>query len=214
MNCLENQRASFVTKTRKLNIPRRSVLRLPFVLFFLFAVSSAWAVDPSRHISQYAHSAWRIQEGVFSGAPRAITQTTDGYLWIGTETGLLRFDGVRFVPWTPPDGKHLPSSFVSSLLAARDGSLWIGMEGGLSHWDNQHLTSYLIKTGRSSIPLLKTAMEPSGSCVPEEAIRTEVSARSSAQACGVMARQMDSQQVPTARDALRSRDSLGNLLDR
>jgi ligand-binding sensor domain-containing protein len=113
-------------------------------LLFLFAVSSLWAVDPSRHISQYAHTTWRIQDGVFSGAPHAITQTTDGYLWIGTEAGLLRFDGVRFVPWTSPDGTHLPSSYVSSLLGARDGSLWIGMEGGLSHWDNQHLTSYLI----------------------------------------------------------------------
>ncbi len=141
MNCLENQRASFATKTRKLNI-RRS-FSVFFLLCFL-AVSSAWAVDPSRHISQYAHTAWRIRDGVFSGAPRAITQTTDGYLWIGTETGLLRFDGVRFVPWTPPDGTHLPSSYISSLWGARDGSLWIGMEGGLSHWDKQHLTTYLI----------------------------------------------------------------------
>jgi len=72
----------------------------------------------------------------------------DGYLWIGTQAGLLRFDGVRFVPWTPPDGKHLPSSNVTSLLGARDGSLWIGMEGGLSHWDNRELTNYLIEPER------------------------------------------------------------------
>jgi len=74
-----------------------------------------------------------------------ISQTTDGYLWIGTRAGLVRFDGVRFVSWTPPDGQHLPSSNVTSLLGARDGSLWIGMEGGLSRWDKQHLTNYLIK---------------------------------------------------------------------
>jgi signal transduction histidine kinase/ligand-binding sensor domain-containing protein len=138
---LENQRASFVTKTKKLSVPWS--FPVCFLLCFL-AVSSAWAVNPSLHISQYAHTAWRIQDGVFSGAPNAITQTTDGYLWIGTETGLLRFDGVRFVPWTPPDGTHLPSSYISSLWGARDGSLWIGMEGGLSHWDKQHLTTYLI----------------------------------------------------------------------
>jgi signal transduction histidine kinase/ligand-binding sensor domain-containing protein len=112
------------------------------------AVSPVWAVDPARHISQYAHTAWRIQDGVFSGAPNVISQTTDGYLWIGTQAGLVRFDGVRFVPWTPPDGNHLPSSNVISLLGARDGSLWIGMEGGLSHWDNGHLTNYLIKPER------------------------------------------------------------------
>jgi ligand-binding sensor domain-containing protein len=107
-------------------------------------VTSVWAVDPSRHISQYAHTAWRIQDGVFSGSPNAISQTTDGYLWIGTQAGLVRFDGARFVPWTPPDGQHLPSSNVTSLLGARDGSLWIGMEGGLSRWDKRDLTSYLI----------------------------------------------------------------------
>jgi ligand-binding sensor domain-containing protein len=111
-------------------------------------MSSAWAVDPTRHISQYAHTAWRIQDGVFSGTPNAISQTTDGYLWIGTQAGLVRFDGVRFVPWIPPDGKHLPSSNVTSLLGARDGSLWIGMEGGLSHWDNRDLNPYLIEPTR------------------------------------------------------------------
>src|SRR6202162_1081984 len=122
---------------------------VPFCLgLLLLGVNPANALDPERPISQYAHTVWRIEDGVFSGAPHAITQTTDGYLWIGTEAGLVRFDGVQFVPWTPPDGNHLPSSNVISLLGARDGSLWIGMEGGLSHWDNQHLTNYLIKPER------------------------------------------------------------------
>jgi ligand-binding sensor domain-containing protein len=142
---LEKRRADSAPKADRSNIPRWHFLCL---LLFLFAVSSVWAVDPSRHISQYAHTAWRIQDGVFRGAPHAITQTTDGYLWIGTQAGLLRFDGVRFVPWTPPDGQHLPSSNVISLLGARDGSLWIGMEGGLSHWDNRDLTNYLIEPTR------------------------------------------------------------------
>jgi ligand-binding sensor domain-containing protein len=139
---LEEVSANFTSKAKALNIPRS--VRIYF-LFFVLAESSVWAVDPTRHISQYAHTAWRIQDGVFRGAPKAITQTTDGYLWIGTRSGLLRFDGVRFVPWTSPDGKNLPSYNVGSLLGARDGSLWIGMEGGLSHWDKQHLTNYLLK---------------------------------------------------------------------
>jgi signal transduction histidine kinase/ligand-binding sensor domain-containing protein len=116
-------------------------------LLFLFAVNQIWAVDSYRHISQYGHTAWRIQDGVLTGAAVAVTQTTDGYLWIGTRAGLVRFDGVRFAPWASPDGTHLPSSEVASLLGARDGSLWIGMEGGLSHWDGQHLTNYFIKRG-------------------------------------------------------------------
>jgi ligand-binding sensor domain-containing protein len=85
------------------------------------------ALDPSRRISQYAHSAWRTQDGVFSGSPIVITQTTDGYLWIGTNIGLTRFDGVRFASWRPSAGKRLLDSRIFSLLGARDGSLWIGI---------------------------------------------------------------------------------------
>jgi hypothetical protein len=105
-------------------------------------------VDPDRRISQYAHAAWRMRDGVFAGAPTAITQTTDGYVWIGTLGGLLRFDGVRFVRWTPPAGGHLPTTAVISLLGATDGSLWIGTAGGLAQWKNGNLLNFPETAGR------------------------------------------------------------------
>src|SRR5260370_13814819 len=142
---LKKCRAVSAPKAEGSNIPRWHFLSL---LLLLFSVNSVWAVDPSLHISQYAHTAWRLQDGVFNGAPNAITQTADGYLWIGTQAGLLRFDGVRFVQWTPPDGKHLPSSNVTALLGARGGSLWIGREGGLIHCDNLAVTNYLVEPPR------------------------------------------------------------------
>jgi signal transduction histidine kinase/ligand-binding sensor domain-containing protein len=108
---------------------------------------TAWAVDPDRQISQYGHTAWRIQDGVFNGAPNAIAQTTDGYLWIGTQNGLIRFDGVRFVPWVPLKGKLL-SGGIFSLLAGTDGSLWIGTSTNLAHLQNGNLTNYLNADGR------------------------------------------------------------------
>lgn len=114
--------------------------QLYFLLFFA-AVSSIWALDPNRQISQYAHTAWRIQDGFFS-APNAITQTTDGYIWIGTLNGLVRFDGVRFVPWTAPKGQSLPDMRITSLLGAHDGSLWIGTTAGLSHLKDGELVNY------------------------------------------------------------------------
>jgi signal transduction histidine kinase/ligand-binding sensor domain-containing protein len=92
---------------------------------------SAGALDPSRQVTQYAHTAWRIQDGFFRGTPQAITQTLNGYLWIGTEAGLVRFDGVRFVSWTAKNGQHLPSARIHAVLGARDGSLWIGTSRGL-----------------------------------------------------------------------------------
>ena len=102
MNAPGVQHAGLATTAEAWNVSRSVSF---FFLFLFFALSSAWGVDSSRHISQYGHTAWRIQDGVFSGAPNAIAQTTDGYLWIGTQNGLIRFDGVRFVPWVPLKGK-------------------------------------------------------------------------------------------------------------
>jgi signal transduction histidine kinase/ligand-binding sensor domain-containing protein len=118
-----------------------------FCLYAVLLCAPAVALDPSRQISQYAHTAWRIQDGVFSGTPHAITQTTDGYLWIGTEDGLVRFDGVRFVPWIAPDGKRLPSPRIYSLLGGSDGSLWIGTRIGLARWKNEELVDYSTTPG-------------------------------------------------------------------
>jgi signal transduction histidine kinase/ligand-binding sensor domain-containing protein len=101
----------------------------------------ASALNPSLDINQYAHKAWTVREGFFTGAVNSIAQTPDGYLWLGTEFGLLRFDGVRPTPWDPPAGEHLPSSDIRRLLAARDGRLWIGTPEGLASWKDGKLTS-------------------------------------------------------------------------
>ena len=118
------------------------------LLCSVLACPSANALDPALRISQYAHTAWRVRDGVFAGAPTAITQTTDGYVWIGTLGGLLRFDGVRFVRWTPPAGEHLPTTAVISLLGAADGSLWIGTASGLAQWKNGNLLTFPETAGR------------------------------------------------------------------
>lgn len=110
---------------------------------------AALALDPERRLTQYAHSAWRIQDGSFGGAPAPIVQTADGYIWIGTSAGLVRFDGVRFVPWTPGDGHQgLSSNSVWSLLAGRDGSLWIGTSTNLARLKNGRLFNYANGRGR------------------------------------------------------------------
>jgi signal transduction histidine kinase/ligand-binding sensor domain-containing protein len=117
-------------------------LCLCIVLWCCLCCVTASALDPSKQISQYAHAAWRIRDGDFNGTPHVIAQTSDGYLWIGTEAGLLRFDGVRFVPWSPPEGKQLRSNRIYSLLGTPDGSLWIGTHRGLSRWKDRDLFTF------------------------------------------------------------------------
>ena len=109
---------------------------------FLTWCAPAFALNPALDISQYAHTSWKIRDGFTKGTINAIAQTPDGYLWLGTEFGLLRFDGVRSVPWRPPAGAPLPSEQIFNLLAARDGTLWIGTAKGLASWKDGVLTRY------------------------------------------------------------------------
>lgn len=120
---------------------RKSIQCCCFLLLLL-VVREARALDPHKRISQYGHSAWRIEEG-YLNTPNTVTQTMDGYIWIGTRSGLFRFDGVRFVSWTPPQGQSLPQRSINSLLGASDGSLWIGSQNSLSHWENGKLVNYV-----------------------------------------------------------------------
>jgi len=110
--------------------------------FVLAACPCAFALDPSLDINQYAHNSWTVREGFFKSGIISVAQTHDGYLWLATEFGLLRFDGARAVPWQPPAGEHLPSTNVQRLLAARDGRLWIGTREGIASWKDGKLTNY------------------------------------------------------------------------
>jgi signal transduction histidine kinase/ligand-binding sensor domain-containing protein len=114
----------------------------------------ASALNPSLAINQYAHTAWTIG-GSFKGTITSMAQTPDGYLWLGTEFGLLRFDGVRSLPWQPPVGEHLPGGIIRGLLAARDGRLWIGTNEGLASWKDGNLTHYPELTGQGVTSLLE-----------------------------------------------------------
>jgi len=100
------------------------------------------ALDPTLDVGQYAHTAWKIREGFTKGQITSIAQAPNGYLWLGTYSGLYRFDGVRNVLWEPPPGQQLPSSGIWSLLAARDGTLWIGTDKGLASFKDGKVTHY------------------------------------------------------------------------
>ncbi|CAN4279797.1 histidine kinase [Pseudoxanthomonas sp. LjRoot125] len=88
----------------------------------------AHALDPGAGIGQLKHSRWMADDGVPLGI-YALAQTPDGFLWIGSDAGLHRFDGVRFDADAGPDGA-LRNEPVSALMAARNGDLWIGYQSG------------------------------------------------------------------------------------
>jgi hypothetical protein len=72
------------------------------LLILLACCRCACALNPPLDVSQCAHTAWKLADGFFKGEILFIAQTPDGYPWLGTEFGLVRFDGVPAVPWSPP----------------------------------------------------------------------------------------------------------------
>ena len=122
----------------------------------LACCACAFALEPSLDVSQYAHTTWKIRDGFTKGIITSLAQTPDGYLWIGTELGLLRFDGVRPVLWQPPSGQHLPGTLITYLLAAHDGTLWIGTFNGLASWKDGKLREVPELAGQSVTSVLET----------------------------------------------------------
>jgi signal transduction histidine kinase/ligand-binding sensor domain-containing protein len=100
-----------------------------------------------RPILQLAHETWAAQDGA-PAEIRVLAQTDDGYLWLGTVSGLVRFDGVRFVPFRPRGSDSLPAAGVRALMTARDGTLWVVWEtGAVSHLVDGRLTTHGVREG-------------------------------------------------------------------
>ena len=103
----------------------------------------------AQQLTQCSHSAWRLQEGVIDAAPVSIAQTTDGFLWIGTLNGMVRFDGVRFESWNDRINE-LHTCCALSLLGSSDGSLWIGTGAGLARLNGGTLSAVTKNDARYS----------------------------------------------------------------
>ncbi|MFA6954818.1 MAG: two-component regulator propeller domain-containing protein [Thermoanaerobaculia bacterium] len=106
------------------------ITRILLASVVLLATLPLVALEPDRAISQYAHRAWRIEDGLPHSVVRGITQTDDGYLWIATYEGLARFNGDSFTRYNKTNLPGFRRDTVLSLLKARDGSVWIGTNGG------------------------------------------------------------------------------------
>jgi signal transduction histidine kinase/ligand-binding sensor domain-containing protein len=107
---------------------------------------AALALNPAKSLTQYTRTVWTQEHGLPQDTIRTIVQTTDGYLWLGTDEGLARFDGYEFVIFTKDKG-DLPSNSITALAAAPDGGLWIGTTNGLTWHRGQQFHTYTVKDG-------------------------------------------------------------------
>ncbi|HSP69160.1 MAG TPA: two-component regulator propeller domain-containing protein, partial [Bryobacteraceae bacterium] len=114
------------------NMLRRWRPAAGFLLLMALSMPHAFGLDPNRKLTQYVHRIWQTQQGLPQGAILQIFQTREGYLWLATQTGLVRFDGVRFqqaediLPGAPAN------AWIRAAAEDPRGNLWLGSnESGL-----------------------------------------------------------------------------------
>ena len=117
--------------------------RLVWVLITMLcsclAGAEARALDLTRSIGQFHHTAWTLRDGM-PAYVNALAQTPDGYLWIGASSGLYRFDGIHLEPFE----QRLPGGAVLTLAVTSSGDLWIGSSSGVSRLSQGRLTTFTV----------------------------------------------------------------------
>jgi signal transduction histidine kinase/ligand-binding sensor domain-containing protein len=108
--------------------------------------SGAYALDPRKSLTQYSRTLWTQERGLPQDTIRAIAQTKDGYLWLGTDEGLVRFDGYDFVVFNKANS-DLPDNSITALAASKDGGLWIGTSNGLTQYQGGRFRKFTVGLG-------------------------------------------------------------------
>jgi ligand-binding sensor domain-containing protein len=120
-------------------------------VFLLWAARFTCALDPAKAVGQYSLATWQTDAGLPHNRVQAIAQTPEGYLWLATQEGLARFDGVRFTVFDRHGTAAMSANDVETLFVSLDGSLWVGVYGGtLLRYHNGVFTSY---SSREGLPL-------------------------------------------------------------
>ena len=124
-------------------------LRHPAVAaaLLLIAVARTPALDPHRGLNEFGHQVWTTENGLPQNTVQAIVQTQDGYLWIGTQEGLVRFDGLNFTVFDKGNTPAFKSNDIRFLQQDRQGRLWISTSYGLVCRHNGQFTGYTTNEG-------------------------------------------------------------------
>jgi signal transduction histidine kinase/ligand-binding sensor domain-containing protein len=115
--------------------------------FLLGCALVGHALEPSTPLANYARQTWVMENGLPQNTVQALVQTKDGFIWLGTEVGLVRFDGNSFQVFDKNSSPALPGNDIRCLLETRDGALWIGTSEGLARWKDGAVTAFTIKDG-------------------------------------------------------------------
>jgi ligand-binding sensor domain-containing protein/signal transduction histidine kinase len=120
------------------------------LLLLCFGCGQVMALDPARELSQFGRQSWLTESGLPQNTVHSITQAKDGYVWIATEEGLARFDGIRFTVFDKQNTPELKSNDIRVLLEDKRGALWIGTADGLVRLLDAKFTAFTTRDGLPS----------------------------------------------------------------
>lgn len=119
---------------------RRFILFLLVIGLAVEAQTSLLGLDPNKRITQFIKAQWALDDGLPNDEIHAILQTRDGYLWLATDDGLVRFDGVKFDIFNKNETVSIPDNRVTCLYETFGGTLWAGTRSGLAIFRDGHFT--------------------------------------------------------------------------
>jgi signal transduction histidine kinase/ligand-binding sensor domain-containing protein len=120
------------------------------LLVLLLLCASASALEPATPLASYGRQSWVMENGLPQNTVQALAQTRDGFIWLGTEVGLVRFDGNSFTIFDQNSKTSLPGNDIRCLLATNDGSLWIGTTDGVAHLKDDRVSIFNKSNGLPS----------------------------------------------------------------
>jgi signal transduction histidine kinase/ligand-binding sensor domain-containing protein/CheY-like chemotaxis protein len=123
-------------------ITRAHLTFIGCIVVLSMASGVALAHNPRNAITQYSQRVWKTEDGLPQNSVNAILQTKDGYIWLGTQEGLVRFDGVRFTVFDKRNTPELATNHITSLLERHDGTLCVGTNRGLLTLKDGKFTFY------------------------------------------------------------------------
>ncbi len=118
-------------------------LRLWFVgMWVALATGQCFALSPDIKFHQYQHQVYNLEDGIPQSSIFDIEQDQQGYIWLATHGGLVRFDGQQFLVFGDDENELLPSSMLSHLMMDSQQRLWVVSDKGLGFWANGNFTRY------------------------------------------------------------------------
>ncbi len=136
--------------------------KILYCLFILLSIENAFSLSPSRQLTQFIHDTWSVQEGLPPGMITSLCQSNNGYLWIGSFGGLVRYDGVTFRVYDRSESLLKSSDKIFATAATKDGGIYFATTSGLFHYKNGIIHSVQMKNIRSQEQINKLYSDKKG----------------------------------------------------